>query len=179
MLYYFAGFNGYLVAGYYLRHYNRLSGRTTAWLSPLLIAAGYAITYVGFSHTSQQPDITEEQLEFFFLYCSPQVVMMTTRAFHRPATHTRQPRTPTQGAGRPDPVRTGHLSDSLRAGRTGIYAHRLAASARSPAHPGDGRARAVYGLGHCYGRLPQGAATGPTDFRITDKAVFRPSSTAP
>lgn len=32
MLYYFAGFNGYLVAGYYLRHYNRLSGRATAWL---------------------------------------------------------------------------------------------------------------------------------------------------
>lgn len=63
MLYYFAGFNGYLVAGYYLRHYNRLSGR----------------------------------------------------------------------------------------------------------------ARAVYGLGHCYGRLPQGAATGPTDFRITAKAVSSPS----
>ena len=63
--------------------------------------------------------------------------------------------------------------------RTGIYAHRLAASARSPAHPGDGRARAVYGLGHCYGRLPQGAATGPTDFRITAKAVSSSSSTAP
>lgn len=81
MLYYFAGFNGYLVAGYYLRHYNRLSGRATAWLAPLLFAAGYAITYLGFSHTSQQPDITEEQLEFFFLYCSPQVVMMTLGLF--------------------------------------------------------------------------------------------------
>lgn len=81
MLYYFAGFNGYLVAGYYLRHYNRLSGRATAWMAPLLFAAGYAITYLGFSHTSQQPDITEEQLEFFFLYCSPQVVMMTLGLF--------------------------------------------------------------------------------------------------
>lgn len=81
MLYYFAGFNGYLVAGYYLRHYNRLSGRTTAWLAPLLFAAGYAITYAGFGHTSQQPDITEEELEFFFLYCSPQVAMMTLGLF--------------------------------------------------------------------------------------------------
>lgn len=81
MLYYFAGFNGYLVAGYYLRHYNRLSGRTTAWLSPLLIAAGYAITYVGFSRTAARPDITESELEFFFLYCSPQVVMMTLGLF--------------------------------------------------------------------------------------------------
>ena len=61
--------------------WNEFGGRTTAWLSPLLIAAGYAITYVGFSRTAARPDITERELEFFFLYCSPQVVMMTLGLF--------------------------------------------------------------------------------------------------
>lgn len=82
MLYYFAGFNGYLVLGYYL--YNRKVPLPTL---PTIVGAivafvvGYIITYIGFKSMTARPDITEEQLELFFLYCSPNVFLMTGAMF--------------------------------------------------------------------------------------------------
>ena len=76
-LYYFSGFSGYLLLGYYLKDRNKLSVKKTVVLSLILFSVGYAITYYGFRNMTSQPDITERQMELFFLYCSPNVFLMT------------------------------------------------------------------------------------------------------
>lgn len=80
--YYFAGFNGYLLLGYYLAK----DLKAWSWTKALLVAVplfvvGYSATYVGFKSMTAHPNITEEQLELFFLYCSPNVVCMTVAVF--------------------------------------------------------------------------------------------------
>lgn len=47
-LYYFSGFSGYLLLGYYLKDRNKLSVKKTVILSLILFSVGYAITYYGF-----------------------------------------------------------------------------------------------------------------------------------
>lgn len=80
MLYYFAGFNGYLLLGHYLRrHQPNLRASLLAGI-PLFII-GLLITFKGFRHMTAQPDCTPDQLELFFYYCSPNVVMMTIPLF--------------------------------------------------------------------------------------------------
>lgn len=80
-LYYFAGFNGYMLLGHYLyRNNNRPTGNTVM-LSVILFAIGYAVTYVGFREMTSMPDASEEQVEMFFLYCSPNVLLMTVAVF--------------------------------------------------------------------------------------------------
>lgn len=82
MLYYFAGFNGYLLLGHYLKEYPLASSvAKTIALSSVLLIVGYVITYSGFSHMSSTPGISEHQLELYWFYCSPQVVMMTVAWF--------------------------------------------------------------------------------------------------
>lgn len=80
MLYYFAGFNGYLLLGHYLRHHDFPLGRTLAFGVPLF-AVGYAVTFFGFRHVTSLPEYSEELLELFFTYCSLNVVMMTVPVF--------------------------------------------------------------------------------------------------
>ncbi|MGL5912745.1 MAG: acyltransferase [Bacteroidales bacterium] len=80
--YYFAGFNGYLLLGYYLtKGVKEWSlGKTLAISLPLLII-GYIATYIGFKYMTANPDSTEEQIELFFTYCSPNVVAMAVAVF--------------------------------------------------------------------------------------------------
>lgn len=80
MLYYFAGFNGYLLLGHYLRNLDWSMGKTLAIGIPMF-AVGYAVTFVGFRHITALPEYTDEMLELFFTYCSPNVVMMTIPVF--------------------------------------------------------------------------------------------------
>ena len=80
MLYYFAGFNGYLLLGHYLRNTEWSLGRTIAVGIPLF-AAGYAVTFLGFRYMTADPDCTPEGLELFFTYCSPNVLAMTLPVF--------------------------------------------------------------------------------------------------
>lgn len=80
-LYYFAGFNGYLLLGYYLNVNNKLTIGKTIILSVTLFVIGYVITYVGFRDMTSKPDISEEQVELFFLYCTPNVLLMTVAVF--------------------------------------------------------------------------------------------------
>ena len=80
MLYYFAGFNGYLLVGHYLRNHDWSSGKIVGIGIPMFVV-GYAITFFGFRYTTALPAYTEEQLELFFYYCSPNVVMMTIPIF--------------------------------------------------------------------------------------------------
>jgi len=81
MFYYFAGFNGYLLLGHYLSKVNSWSIAKTLFISSVLFAIGYTVTYIGFGRMVADPKSTEEQIELFFLYCTPNVVLMTIAVF--------------------------------------------------------------------------------------------------
>lgn len=80
MLYAFAGFNGYLLLGHYLKNLEWSLKKTLAIGIPMF-AAGYAVTFLGFRHITALPEYTYEMLELFFTYCSLNVVMMTIPVF--------------------------------------------------------------------------------------------------
>lgn len=80
MLYYFAGFNGYLLLGHYLRNTEWTMIKTLSVSIPLFLI-GYAVTFIGFRHVTSLPTYTPEDLEMFFLYNSLNVVMMTIASF--------------------------------------------------------------------------------------------------
>lgn len=79
-LYYFAGFNGYLLLGHYLRRH-RPSLRLALGLGLPAFAIGFVVTFCGFRHYSALPGCTQEQLELFFYYLSPNVVLMSAPLF--------------------------------------------------------------------------------------------------
>lgn len=81
LFYYFAGFNGYLLLGHYLSKGNNWTGIKTLLISLVLFAIGYAVTYIGFGQMVANPASTEEQIELFFLYGTPNVVLMTIAVF--------------------------------------------------------------------------------------------------
>lgn len=78
MLYYFAGFNGYLLLGYYLRNnsINISWSKLTAIGLPVFLI-GYCVTFFGFKSISAIPDQPAYLVELFYTYCSPNVMMMT------------------------------------------------------------------------------------------------------
>lgn len=80
LLYYFAGFNGYLLLGHYLRHHDWSLSKIMLTGIPMFVV-GFGVTFAGFRHITSLPEFTEEQLELFFYYCSPNVVMMTIPIF--------------------------------------------------------------------------------------------------
>lgn len=80
MLYYFAGFNGYLLLGHYLRRTEWSTAKTLTIGIPMFIA-GLAVTFFGFRHVSLLPEYSEELLELFFTYNSLNVVAMTIPVF--------------------------------------------------------------------------------------------------
>ena len=80
MLYYFAGFNGYLLLGHYLRHHDFSWGKTLGFGIPAFLS-GYAVTYFGFTSVRALPEYSDELLELFFTFCSLNVAMMTIPVF--------------------------------------------------------------------------------------------------
>ena len=80
MLYYFAGFNGYLLLGHYLRNTEWSLGKTLALGIPLFVV-GFSVTFTGFRHVTSLPEYSDELLELFFTYNSLNVVMMTIPFF--------------------------------------------------------------------------------------------------
>lgn len=80
MLYAFAGFNGYLLLGHYLKNLE-WSLKKTLTIGIPMFAVGYAVTFLGFRHITALPKYTDEMLELFFTYCSLNVVMMTIPVF--------------------------------------------------------------------------------------------------
>ncbi len=81
MLYYFAGFNGYLLLGHMLGQMKEMSWVKTIAYSLPMMAVGYIVTVVGFGHSLNIPNVTEAQVELFYTYCSPQVVLLTVGMF--------------------------------------------------------------------------------------------------
>lgn len=81
MLYYFAGFNGYLLLGHYLRHHVDWSLKKTLLLGLPIFLFGYAVTFCGFRYITALPEYTDSQLELFFTYNSLNVVCLTFPVF--------------------------------------------------------------------------------------------------
>ena len=79
--YYFSGFTGYLLLGYYLRHHVSLSLSKTLPLSIVLFAVGYAVTFAGFHTILALPEKSPELVELFWTYNSLNIVLMTTALF--------------------------------------------------------------------------------------------------
>lgn len=79
--YAFAGFNGYLLLGHYLKNGTRLSVGKTIPLAAILFIAGYTMTLLGFQSMTGNPASTEPQIELFFTYCSINVLLMTLALF--------------------------------------------------------------------------------------------------
>lgn len=80
--YYFAGFNGYLLLGHFLSKEVKEWSRTKTLAVALpLFAIGYIVTYTGFKFMTADPNCTEQEMELFFLYCSPNVALMTIAVF--------------------------------------------------------------------------------------------------
>lgn len=81
LFYYFAGFNGYLLLGHYLKEGNDWSLGKTLGICAAMFAVGYAVTYSGFSAAAANPASTEPEMELFFTFCSPNVALMTAAVF--------------------------------------------------------------------------------------------------
>lgn len=104
MFYYFAGFNGYLLLGHYVKECNNnentlkkesplggsievnrlISNRSvlkTFLICAIMFAIGYFVTYTGFSNTAANPNATETEMELYFTFCSPNVLLMTLAMF--------------------------------------------------------------------------------------------------
>ena len=82
LLYYFAGFNGYLLLGYYIKN-NEINfswGKLAVIGIPSFII-GYCITFLGFKSITAIPGQPAELVELFFTYCSPNVLLMTLPIF--------------------------------------------------------------------------------------------------
>lgn len=80
--YYFAGFNGYLLLGHFLaKDVKEWEWRKTLAVCLPMFAVGYVATYIGFNAMTANPDCSEQELELFFLYCSPNVALMTASLF--------------------------------------------------------------------------------------------------
>lgn len=81
LFYYFAGFNGYLLLGHYVRHHVRLSFGTAVGVAVPMLVVGFAVTLVGFRYIMGLPDKTPEQIEMFWTYNTPNVAMMSLALF--------------------------------------------------------------------------------------------------
>lgn len=82
LLYYFAGFNGYLLLGHYIVERNiDVSWRKLAFIGIPVFAIGYGITFAGFKSVTAVPGQPVELVELFFTYCTPNVLMMSLPVF--------------------------------------------------------------------------------------------------
>ena len=80
--YYFAGFNGYLLLGHFLaKDVKTMNWTKTIAISLPMFIVGYLITYGGFKAITANPNCSEQEMELFFLYCSPNVALMTIALF--------------------------------------------------------------------------------------------------
>lgn len=82
LLYYFAGFNGYLLLGHYIvNNQIDLSWKRLAVMGIPSFVIGYLITFLGFKSITAVPGSSVELVELFYTYCSPNVLMMTLPIF--------------------------------------------------------------------------------------------------
>jgi surface polysaccharide O-acyltransferase-like enzyme len=80
MLYCFAGYNGYLLLGHYLRNCN-WSVKKVIYLGIPMFMAGYCITCFGYRHMTGISGYTESMAELFWTNNSINVALMTIPVF--------------------------------------------------------------------------------------------------
>ena len=82
LLYYFCGFNGYLLLGHVLRRHVLPMRTVLVWGVPMFIV-GYLITLFGFNYTREVSNATGDWdiLELFWTYCSLNVALMSAPLF--------------------------------------------------------------------------------------------------
>lgn len=81
LFYYFAGFNGYLLLGHYLHTYIRWSGVKSMSVGIPLLVIGFFVSLTGYQYILSLENCTPEQVELFWMYCTPNVVLMSLAWF--------------------------------------------------------------------------------------------------
>ena len=89
MFYYFGGYFGYVILGYFLHHYNQLSIKKSVLIGSLLFIVGTIITYIGFKSDQNifldkvaNSNIEDWKiLEFNISFLAPSVVILTAGVF--------------------------------------------------------------------------------------------------
>lgn len=81
LFYYFAGFNGFLLLGHYIRYHVSWTLRQTLPLAAAMLVVGFAITYFGYGYIMSLPEKTPEQIELFWTYNSINVALMSAAWF--------------------------------------------------------------------------------------------------
>lgn len=81
IFYYFAGFNGYLLLGHYLRYHVNWSWSRTWPVALVLLVAGFLVTYLGYGYIMSLPDKTPEMIELFWTYNTINVACMSAAWF--------------------------------------------------------------------------------------------------
>ena len=160
MFYYFAGFNGYLLLGHYLKEGgngnalkifwpfsgsskdDRLTNDWSVWktflICAVMFAIGYYVTYTGFSTTAANPNATETEMELYFTFCSPNVLLMTLAMFlmlQKVVINTHCHR---QSISQHDPMRFWNLYGTLLCSRSVLSADRSFGNSNSVAGSVDG-----------------------------------------
>lgn len=77
MLYYFAGFHGYLLLGYRLKENLKIRKWGIILLGMSIFIIGYGITFYGFVYMANRGYTSSSQAELFIQYCSFNVAMMS------------------------------------------------------------------------------------------------------
>lgn len=82
VFYYLSGFSGYLLLGHHLVKYPLQLSRSKKYiLAVLTFVVGYIVSFIGFKTVSGVPGQTDEMVELFFTFCSPNVALMTFAIF--------------------------------------------------------------------------------------------------
>ena len=81
LFYYFAGFNGFLLLGHYIRCHVSWNLRQTLPIAAVMLIVGFAITYFGYGYIMSLPEKTPEQIELFWTYNSINVALMSAAWF--------------------------------------------------------------------------------------------------
>ena len=77
---YFSGFIGYLVLAHYIRHHVHWNASRSLSIGLLCFLVGYAVTALPFYFRSFTHEMVQE-VELTWLYCSPNVILMTFGVF--------------------------------------------------------------------------------------------------
>lgn len=81
LFYYFAGFIGYIVMGYWIKQSGRFPFQKKFWVTIPVFVLSFWVTYEGYHFMMLDPNVTPEGMELFFLFCTPNVMLMTYALF--------------------------------------------------------------------------------------------------
>ena len=81
LFYYFAGFIGYIVMGHWIKQSGRFPFQKKFWITIPVFILSFWVTYEGYHFMMLDPNVTPEGMELFFLFCTPNVMLMTYTLF--------------------------------------------------------------------------------------------------